>query len=155
MGTSPTQLDSAITMVAERWHGKPRFGVILGTGAGNVAHSMAIDTEIPYQEIPGFPTSTVIGHKGQFVCGQLAGHDVIAMQGRFHLYEGYTDEQVLLPIALMHALGVEVLFIRIPSSPLNVELPKENGAAPTGSMVTIAGLGLPLSITKLLAGTPG
>ncbi len=111
MGSPNHQLDAAVEAVSRQWPGHPRFGIILGTGAGEVANNIDVESAIAYSDIPGFPVSTVIGHKGQFVCGRLAGQPVIAMQGRFHLYEGYSDDQVRLPLALMHALGVEVLFI--------------------------------------------
>jgi len=102
---------AAHRLLKENWSGKPRFGIILGTGAGQVAEEIQAEAEIPYLDIPGFPQSTSVGHKGQFVCGKLRGQDVIAMQGRFHLYEGYTNAQVRLPIQLMHSLGVELMFI--------------------------------------------
>ena len=104
-------LNSAIQFVRSRWSGQPRFGIILGTGAGDVAEQIRAEATIPYSDIPGFPQSTALGHKGQFVCGSLAGHSIIAMQGRFHLYEGYANEQVRLPIELMRLFGVETLFI--------------------------------------------
>ncbi|MGI9518077.1 MAG: purine-nucleoside phosphorylase [Pirellulaceae bacterium] len=111
MGISDQQLEPAVAEVASKWSGRPRFGIILGTGAGKVADNIEVEARIPYRDIPGFPVSTVIGHEGQFVCGKLAGQSLIAMQGRFHLYEGYSDAQVHLPIALMRRLGVEILFI--------------------------------------------
>lgn len=106
-----SKVATARKVLDTKWARQPRFGVILGTGAGEVASQIQTDLEIPYSDIPGFPTSTAVGHKGQFVCGQLDGHDIIAMQGRFHLYEGYTDAQVRLPLELMRAMGVELLFI--------------------------------------------
>lgn len=109
--SKPVAADKIAETFRAKWQGRPRFGIILGTGAGEVAEQIDTVAEIPYHSIPGFPRSTAVGHKGQFVCGQLAGQDIIAMQGRFHLYEGYSDEQVRLPIQLMKALGVEVLFI--------------------------------------------
>ena len=113
------QLESALNVVRQRWDHHPRFGVILGTGAGQVADNIQVQAAIPYQEIPGFPASTAIGHKGQFVCGTLSGRQVIAMQGRFHLYEGYSDQQVRLPLQLMRSLGVEILFISNAAGGLN------------------------------------
>ena len=114
-----TPLESALHVVRTRWSGQPRFGIILGTGAGDVANRIEIEAAIPYTEIPGFPQSTAVGHRGQFVCGQLAGRGVIAMQGRFHLYEGYSPQQVQLPLALMRALGVQLLFISNAAGGLN------------------------------------
>lgn len=113
------QLESARKTIAGHWSGRPRFGIILGTGAGTVAERIEVDVAIPYSTIPGFPRSTALGHKGQFVCGQLAGHSVIAMQGRFHLYEGYPAHQIRLPIALLCELGVRTLFISNAAGGLN------------------------------------
>ena len=109
--SSSPEFNAAKKVLQERWPKRPRFGIILGTGAGDVANRISADVEIPYSEIPGFPTSTAVGHKGQFVCGQLEGTDIIAMQGRFHLYEGYSNQQVRLPLELMRSQGVELLFI--------------------------------------------
>ncbi len=113
------QLDAARKIVEGHWLARPQFGIILGTGAGAIADSIRIEATIPYFSIPGFPLSTAIGHKGQFVCGQLAGHPIIAMQGRFHLYEGYSDHQIRLPLALMQELGVSTLFISNAAGGLN------------------------------------
>ena len=104
-------VDQASQFVASRWNKRPAFGIILGTGAGDIASHIVADEKIPYSEVPNFPVSTVIGHKGQFVCGTLAGEPVIAMQGRFHLYEGYSVDQATLPVHLMAALGVTDLFV--------------------------------------------
>ena len=113
------QLETARNVVAGHWSARPQFGIILGTGASAVADNIQVEATIPYKSIPGFPKSTAIGHKGQFVCGQLAGQPVIAMQGRFHLYEGYSDHQVHLPIALMRKMGVSILFISNAAGGLN------------------------------------
>ena len=84
-----------------RWSGKPTVGLVLGTGLGALAREIEAEATIPYPEIPFFPRSTVESHKGQLVCGQLAGHSVMAMEGRFHLYEGYSPWQVTFPIRVM------------------------------------------------------
>lgn len=105
------QARDAAAAVRERWPQTPRFGVILGTGAGELADEIDATEVIPYGELPHFPTSTAMGHKGQFVCGTLADTPVLAMQGRFHLYEGYPVDQATLPIHVMNELGVEVLFV--------------------------------------------
>lgn len=103
-------LESA-EFIRQRWNHAPKFAIILGTGAGDLAEKIAVDVTIPYAEIPHFPRSTALGHKGELVCGQLAGQPVVAMQGRFHLYEGYAFDLATLPIHVMHRMGVEVLFV--------------------------------------------
>lgn len=113
------QIDVAKAFLQSKWGRSPRFGVILGTGAGELATAIEAEAEIPYADVPHFPSSTAIGHKGQFVCGKLAGEEVIAMQGRFHLYEGYPVDQATLPIHVMHALGVEILFVSNASGGIN------------------------------------
>lgn len=90
---------------------RPFAGIILGSGLGKLADSIRNKTVIPYGEIPGFPVSTTIGHKGNFIAGELGGKFVVAMQGRFHYYEGYTMEQVTLPVRVMKVLGISCLFV--------------------------------------------
>lgn len=89
----------------------PATGIILGTGAGALAEEMEVNATIPYEEIPGFPTSTVEMHEGKLLFGRLAGVRVAAMQGRLHLYEGYTAKQVAFPIRVLGSLGIETLLI--------------------------------------------
>lgn len=90
---------------------EPEIGLILGSGLGVLADQIENQTVIPYEEIPHFPKSTVEGHKGQLVIGHLAGRNVLAMQGRFHYYEGYQLEQVVFPVRVMHELGVHSLIL--------------------------------------------
>ncbi len=97
--------------IQKHWTSRPRFGIVLGTGAGEVAKTISAEKIFPYREIPNFPVSTAIGHAGKLVCGKLAGTNVVAMQGRFHLYEGYPVELATLGIRLMHQLGIEKLFV--------------------------------------------
>ncbi len=89
----------------------PKVGIVLGSGLGKLSDRIEGQTVIPYKDIPGFPVSTAIGHKGNFVIGSLAGKTVIAMQGRLHYYEGYTMDTVTLPIRVMKVLGIEYLFV--------------------------------------------
>ena len=89
----------------------PEVGIILGSGLGSLADSIEDKICIHYSEIPGFPVSTAVGHKGQFVCGTLGGKCVLAMQGRFHYYEGYPMEVVTMCIRVMYLLGVRTLFV--------------------------------------------
>ncbi len=90
---------------------KPFAGIVLGSGLGKLADKIENPTVIPYKEIPGFPVSTAVGHKGNFIAGELGGKFVIAMQGRFHYYEGYPMELVTLPIRVMKVLGIQYLFV--------------------------------------------
>ena len=90
---------------------KPFAGIVLGSGLGKLADRIADPVVIPYREIPGFPVSTAVGHKGNFIAGELGGKFVVAMQGRFHYYEGYTMEMVTLPIRVMKVLGISYLFV--------------------------------------------
>jgi len=89
----------------------PEIGIILGSGLGNLGESIANATNIPYREIPNFPVSTVKGHKGQLVFGSLGGKNVVAMQGRFHFYEGYTMQELTFPIRVMKELGIKLLIL--------------------------------------------
>lgn len=90
---------------------RPKVGIVLGSGLGKLAESIGNPITIPYRTIPGFPVSTAIGHKGNFIVGELGGKTVIAMQGRIHYYEGYPMELVTLPIRVMKVIGIEYLFV--------------------------------------------
>ena len=90
---------------------KPEIGIILGSGLGNLADQISDQIVIPYVTVPGFPAATAIGHKGNFISGVLGGKQVLAMQGRYHFYEGYGMEVVVLPIRVMAALGIQYLFV--------------------------------------------
>ena len=89
----------------------PEIGIILGTGLGGLAREIAVEAEMPYDEIPGFPLSTVETHAGRLLLGRLGGRPVVAMQGRFHRYEGYDLEQVTFPVRVLHALGARTLVV--------------------------------------------
>lgn len=90
---------------------KPAVGIILGSGLNSLADRISDKIEIPYREIPGFPVSTALGHKGNYIVGTLGGKCVIAMQGRIHCYEGYPMDQVILPVRVMIVLGIGTLFV--------------------------------------------
>lgn len=105
------QIHEASQAIRTRWAGIPRVGIILGTGLGKFASEIAAEAVIPYEEIPHFPRSTAPTHKGQLVCGQLAGKTVVAMEGRFHFYEGYSLQQITFPVRVMKALGCDVLIV--------------------------------------------
>lgn len=89
----------------------PHIAIILGTGLGDLVNDIDIEKEIPYEEIPNFPVSTVEGHSGRLIVGRLGGKPVLAMQGRFHYYEGYKMTEVTFPVRLFQALGVKYLFV--------------------------------------------
>ena len=118
LGLKP-QIDEAAAAIRERWETRPRAGIILGTGLGNLAQVIEQETVLAYESIPHFPRSTAMGHKGQLVCGRLAGLPVVTMEGRFHAYEGYPLAQITLPVRVMKALGIELLVISNASGGLN------------------------------------
>lgn len=97
----------------------PDFGIVLGTGLGNLASEIDAEVKIAYEEIPNFPVATVKGHHGELIYGKLGGKMVLAMRGRFHYYEGYTMEQVIFPIRVMKVLGVEKLLVSNASGGVN------------------------------------
>ena len=102
----------AAEYIAAKLDGKKPFaGIVLGSGLGKLADKIENPIVIPYKEIPGFPVSTAVGHKGNFIAGELGGKFVVAMQGRFHYYEGYSMELVTLPIRVMKVLGIQYLFV--------------------------------------------
>ena len=105
------QVLEATAAVRDRWNGSPSVGLILGTGLGELAKEIAAEARISYEDIPHFPTSTVESHAGHLVCGTLAGKSVAAMEGRFHLYEGYTPAQVTFPIRVLKAMGCATLIV--------------------------------------------
>ncbi|MDA3866869.1 MAG: purine-nucleoside phosphorylase [Salinivirgaceae bacterium] len=113
------KINAAAAYVQERISDKPQVGVILGSGLGNFGNRIANAVKIPYAEIPGFPVSTVEGHSGQLIFGDLGGKKVVAMQGRFHYYEGYEMNQVTLPVRVLKQLGVETLFVSNAAGGLN------------------------------------
>ena len=104
-------IEQAAGEIRRRWAGRPRVGIILGTGLGSVAQEIATEATIDYSDIPHFPRATAIAHAGQLVCGKLQGMPVVAMEGRFHIYEGYTYQQVTFPVRVMKALGAELLIV--------------------------------------------
>lgn len=105
------EIEAAAAYVRGKTRLKPRIGLILGSGLGALADQIDADATIPYEEIPEFPRSTIEGHAGRLVLGQLEGKPVVAMQGRVHYYEGYTLRQVVFPVRVMHALGADALIV--------------------------------------------
>lgn len=106
-----SQVENAAKFLKSKYSKTPRIGLILGSGLGVLAEDIENPVKIPYEEIPDFPVSTVEGHAGQLVFGLLSGKEVVAMQGRFHYYEGYHFDQVTFPVRVMKELGVEVLIV--------------------------------------------
>lgn len=104
-------VERAAAAVRARFGARPDAGVILGTGLGRLAEEIEAEAVIPYEEIPGFPLSTVESHAGRLLCGRLGGKTVVAMQGRFHRYEGYSLQQVTFPVRVLRALGAETLIV--------------------------------------------
>ncbi len=98
---------------------RPVAGIILGTGLGGLAKDIVLEATIPYEEIPYFPASTVESHAGKLLFGTLSGKPVVAMQGRFHFYEGYSPEQITFPVRVMRALGAGILVVSNASGGLN------------------------------------
>lgn len=105
------EVAEAAEAVRARWAGSPAIGIVLGTGLGALAKEIRAEATIPYDQVPHFPASTVQSHAGQLVCGTLSGRVVMAMEGRFHLYEGYTAAQVTFPIRVMRHLGCKTLIV--------------------------------------------
>ncbi|WP_110251499.1 purine-nucleoside phosphorylase [Streptohalobacillus salinus] len=106
-----TQLHEATAFIKDKLQVTPKVGLILGSGLGMLADEIENPLKIKYDQIPGFPVSTVEGHAGQLVIGELQGVNVIAMQGRFHFYEGYGLDAVTFPVRVMKQLGIEKLFV--------------------------------------------
>ncbi len=102
----------------------PTVGIVLGTGLGNLAEKIDVEISVDYEDIPNFPLSTVEMHKGKLLYGNLAGKKVIAMQGRFHFYEGYSMQQIVFPIRVLKLLGIEYLFLSNAAGALNLSFHK-------------------------------
>ena len=117
-------IQEAVAVVRRKWNGQPKIGIILGTGLGALAQDIAAEAVIPYPDLPHFPHSTVQSHKGQLVCGTLGGHSVMAMEGRFHFYEGYKLRQITFPVRVMKAMGCEVLIVSNACGGLNPQYAK-------------------------------
>jgi purine-nucleoside phosphorylase len=106
------QIEAAAAAIRGQWPGgKPRVGIILGTGIGPLAEKIDVEASIDYAAIPHFLKPTATGHKGRLVCGKLNGASVMAMEGRFHAYEGYPLDAITLPVRVMKALGCELLIV--------------------------------------------
>jgi purine-nucleoside phosphorylase len=111
MHTLYDKVHDAKRAIQAKWSRTPHVGIILGTGLGGLAQDIEAQAVLSYSDIPHFPQSTVQSHAGRLVCGQLAGKTVLAMEGRFHYYEGYSLSEITLPVRVMRALGCEVLVV--------------------------------------------
>lgn len=105
------KIKESVEFIQKKINGNLEIGIVLGSGLGGLVKEIIIETEISYSEIPNFPISTVDGHKGALIIGKLGGKKVIAMQGRFHYYEGYEVSQTVFPIRVMKYLGIKYLFL--------------------------------------------
>jgi purine-nucleoside phosphorylase len=114
-----TQFNESVAYIKTRTNVEPTIGIILGTGLGGLVKEINVIDEIPYAEIPNFPVSTVESHSGKLIFGELGGKMVVAMQGRFHYYEGYSLQQVTFPVRVMKLLGIERLFVSNASGGVN------------------------------------
>ena len=105
------KIQETAAFLKARMHTKPETAIILGTGLGSLVHEITETYEINYTDIPNFPLSTVEGHSGKLIFGKLGNKDIMAMQGRFHYYEGYSMKEVTFPIRVMYELGIKNLFV--------------------------------------------
>ncbi len=114
-----TQFKESVSFIQSRTSVQPTIGIILGTGLGGLVKEINVIDEIEYKDIPHFPVSTVESHSGKLIFGELGGKKVVAMQGRFHFYEGYDMKQVTYPVRVMKLLGIERLFVSNASGGVN------------------------------------
>lgn len=105
------KVQEAVAAIRTKWDETPRAGIILGTGLGGLVERIDVQAMLGYDEIPNFPESTAISHRGRLVCGHLEGLPVMAMEGRFHMYEGYPLKQITLPVRVMNAMGADLLVV--------------------------------------------
>src|SRR5574344_995758 len=113
------KIQETAAFLSERMHTNPDTAIILGTGLGSLVHEITEKYEINYKYIPNFPVSTVEGHSGKLIFGKLGGKDIMAMQGRFHYYEGYDMKTVTFPVRVMRELGIKTLFVSNAAGAMN------------------------------------
>ncbi|SFT76263.1 purine-nucleoside phosphorylase [Lishizhenia tianjinensis] len=113
------QINEAVSFLQNKVDIQPEFGIILGTGLGGLVKEINISHEVSYEDIPHFPVSTVESHSGKLIFGELGGKKVVAMQGRFHFYEGYTMQEVTFPVRVLKQLGIQRLFVSNASGGVN------------------------------------
>ncbi|MBX2827079.1 MAG: purine-nucleoside phosphorylase [Flavobacteriaceae bacterium] len=117
-------IEESAQFLTSRGFDSPEIGIILGTGLGQIVEEVDIIAEVSYNHIPNFPTATVEFHKGKLIYGNLSGKRVILMQGRFHLYEGYSLNDVTFPVRVMHELGIKKLLVSNASGAINLNFKK-------------------------------
>ena len=115
------RIQETASWLKQRMTTSPTTAIVLGTGLGQLASEITDKTEFPYSEIPNFPVSTVEGHSGKLIFGKLGGVDILAMQGRFHFYEGYNMKEVTVPVRVMYELGIKTLFVSNAAGGMNPE----------------------------------
>ncbi|MGD9898212.1 MAG: purine-nucleoside phosphorylase [Calditrichaceae bacterium] len=120
------QIAEAVSFIKKRDNDSPQIGIILGTGLGGLVKEIDIKDEIPYHDIPHFPVSTVESHEGKLILGNLGGKRIMAMQGRFHYYEGYSMTQITFPVRVMYKLGIRTLLISNACGGMNPQYLKED-----------------------------
>ncbi|HVM72670.1 MAG TPA: purine-nucleoside phosphorylase [Anaerolineales bacterium] len=119
MQVSLAMIDQIAGVIRSKTGHQPRIGLILGTGLGGLAEAVHQPVSLPYSELPGWPVSTVQGHAGRLVLGELDGQDLLVMQGRIHYYEGYDMSQVTLPVRVMQRLGIQILIVTNAAGAIN------------------------------------
>jgi purine-nucleoside phosphorylase len=122
--SSTKYIEEAADYLKQRGFEKPEVGIILGTGLGKIVEKIEIESEVSYNHIPNFPTATVEFHKGKLIYGTLEGKKAVVMQGRFHVYEGYTLRDVTFPVRVMHLLGIKHLLVSNASGAINLNFKK-------------------------------
>ena len=105
------KVNEAVVAIREQWDETPHAGIILGTGLGGLVEQIEVEATLDYEDIPKFPSSTAVSHAGRLVCGKLNGLPVMAMEGRFHMYEGYPLKQITLPVRVFKAMGASLLVV--------------------------------------------
>lgn len=105
------KIEAAADFIKSKWSTEPKAGIILGTGLGSLVKKIDVEATIDYGDIPNFPKSTAISHRGRLVCGSLDGLPVMAMEGRMHMYEGYAFKDITLPVRVMKAMGADLLVV--------------------------------------------
>ena len=120
----PKYIQESVDYLKKKGFESPEIGIVLGTGLGKLVDDIEIEISVSYNHIPNFPTATVEFHKGKLIYGTLAGKKVIVMQGRFHLYEGYTHYDVTFPIRVMHQLGISKLLVSNAAGAINKSFKK-------------------------------
>src|SRR5688572_23673411 len=121
MSSLTAKLNETISFIKSKYQDSPQIGIVLGSGLGNFLTEINIEFSLSYSEIPNFPLSTVEGHDGKMIFGELAGKKIVAMAGRFHFYEGYSASEVVFPIRVMKMLGINCLLLSNAAGGVNTD----------------------------------